>query len=248
MRGRAAGNRAFTLAEVLVATTISAFIAVVAVGALKAVTDSSQVVNRASETAAEVRFAAQMITRDLANLYRDPDRKSMKLVCSSEESSLGGPTILTFYMAGRAKARPDQPEGDVYEVEYFLGQNLDDTSSPETAGSILFRRLWPNPDEERPPGGILTPIAEEIDLFAVRFFDGTQWAGEWPEEMASLPQLMEVTLAAQPDRGEPVIETFMVNFPRLVANAGPMPDMDQLESGGAPQEEQGSEALPEAAE
>ena len=52
---RVLNNRGFTLAEVLVATTLSAFIALAAVGALKAVTDSSQVVERATETAADAR-------------------------------------------------------------------------------------------------------------------------------------------------------------------------------------------------
>ena len=41
-------NMGFTLAEVLVASTISAFIILVAVGALKAVSESAQVVDRTS--------------------------------------------------------------------------------------------------------------------------------------------------------------------------------------------------------
>ena len=44
---------------------------IAAVGALKAVTDSSQAINRASEMAGDVRFAAGMMATDLGNLYRE---------------------------------------------------------------------------------------------------------------------------------------------------------------------------------
>ena len=72
--------RGFTLAEVLVASTISGFVALIAVGALNAIAGSAQTVNRTTETTSEIRFAARMIARDLANLYRDPNPQNMKLV------------------------------------------------------------------------------------------------------------------------------------------------------------------------
>jgi len=238
-------SRGFTLTEVLIASTISAFIAIAAVGALKTVTDSTQVVSRATETAGEVRFAARMMAADLGNLYRDPDPKSMKLVGASEESSAGGPTMLTFYAVGSAKARSGQPEGDIYEIEYFLAKDNNAQPEPgaeeeeEAEKSVLFRRLWPNPDRERNPGGILTPIAENIDHMEVQFFDGRQWATQWPEELQSIPELVEVTLVTVPkDRGSPVIERFTVNFSRLAARGASA-------SGEGPQGEQGSGQPPQ---
>jgi general secretion pathway protein J len=224
MRARIIHNKGFTLMEVLAASTISAFIALVAVGAMKAVTDSSQVVTRASETAGEVRFAARMMARDLANLYRDPNPQNMKLVGNSEEAEAGGAAILTFYAVGCPKARASQPEGDVYEVEYFLTKNevSEEAQGPDTF--MLLRRLWPNPDEKRDPGGIVTPVAENLVAFEMRFFDGQQWSNAWPKEMQSLPQLIEVTLAAKSkERGGLIVETFTASFPRLPAGAeGPV--------------------------
>jgi type II secretion system protein J len=214
--------------EVLVASTISGFLAVVAVGALNALSTSAQSVQRVTETTAEVRFAAQMLARDLSNLYRDANAENMRLLGASQGSETGGPPFLTFYMTGRAKARADQPEGDVYEVEYFLGQRdqEENTEAPlEQEATVLFRRLWPNPDKERNPGGILTPIAEGLGIFEIRFFNGTEWVSEWTEEMRSLPALIEITLASlPPGRGDPIVEMFTVSFPRLskaLANALP---------------------------
>jgi len=76
-----------------------------------------------------------------------------------------------------------------------------------------MRRLWPNPDEDTEPGGILSVIAEDIDIFEVSYFDGEEWEDEWPEDMGSVPELVEVTIAAEPtSRGGIVMESFVVNF------------------------------------
>ena len=238
-------NRGFTLAEVLVASTISGFIAVVAVGALNALSGSAQTVNRTTEITSEIRFAARMMARDLANLYRDVNPQNMKLLGSTEGTAKGGPPFLTFYLSGRAKARADQPEGDVYEVEYFLGsrQLEGDRMAPmeEEEATVLFRRLWPNPDKDRNPGGILTPIAEGLAVFQVRFYDGKEWVDQWTEELRSLPALVEVTLASlPPGKGDPIVEMFTVSFPRLsraLATAlpqGESPGQQGQQGSGAP--------------
>jgi general secretion pathway protein J len=221
--------RGFTLAEVLVASTISGFVALIAVGALNAIAGSAQTVSRTTETTSEIRFAARMIARDLSNLYRDVNPQNMKLVGSSQGQAGGGMPYLTFYTSGRAKARANQPEGDVYEIEYFLAtreqapeqqkQSAQATESSEE-GTVLFRRVWPNPDKERTPGGVLTPIAENIGIFQVRFYDGKEWVDEWTEELQSLPEYVEVTLATlPPEKGDPVVETMTVTFPRLTRAA-----------------------------
>ena len=231
----------FTLAEVLVASTISMFIALVAVGALKTVTDGAQRVNQAGETTAEVGFAARLLARDLANLYRDPDPRNMRLVGASQGSDNAPTAFLRFYAVGRASARTGQPESDVYEVEYLLKETvgLEAEAGADMNASLLLRRLWPNPDRDREPGGTLVPIAQNIDVFQMRFFDGQQWTGDWPEEMESIPELIEVTLVTLPrDTAPATMETFTVNFPRRASSAG-MPGAEQAPQGqpasGGPQ-------------
>ncbi len=234
-------DRGFTLAEILVASTITTFIAVVAVGALKTVSDSAQTVTRHSETVTEIRFAARMLARDLANIYRDQDPRAMRLVGTSQSAD-SAVAFLRFYVTGRANARPGQPEGDVYEVEYFLGMSaaLETDSEDQTGSSTLYRRLWPNPDEDRPPGGILVPLAQNIDVFQIRFSDGQQWTTDWPEEMRSLPQLIEVTLVTlAQEQGNPIVETFLVNFPRLATAADAASAVQGSQPGGQNQPPQG---------
>ena len=244
--------KGFTLAEVLVASTISGFIAIVAVGTLNAVSNTATTVNRVSEVNAEIRFAARMLARDLANLYRDPNPENVKLIGASQGSETTGPPFLTFYTVGRAKARADQPEGDVYEVEYILGTRQGDEQSHERIGRGVagaLSPLWPNPDKDREPRGILTPIAENIGVFYIRFFDGQEWAGEWTEEMRTLPELIEVTLGtAPPEKGDPVLETFTITFPRMAEAEAGGPQQGESSEGGEGQQEQTESSSESSAE
>lgn len=209
----------FTLVEALVASTIGSFIALVAVGTLRTITVSAERVNSNIEAASEVRFASNMISRDLVNLYREQNVRNMKLVGIADDSNPGS-SFLTFYTVSRAKARTDQPEADVYEVEYFLKKNEEE--------SDLYRRLWPNPDpNDENPGGILSIIAEDIEFFQVRFFDGEEWSEEWPEEMEVVPQLIEVNIVGKQQKwGSPAMDSIMVN---LVRSTGATPET--VESG-----------------
>ena len=214
----------FTLVEVLVASTIGVFIAMVSVGALRAIMASAEMVDSNINAAAEVRFAAHMIAQDLQNFYNDDDIENTKFIGTVEALEEDNSTsYLIFYTLGRTKARIDQPEGDLYEVEYYLMQ--------EGENSSLMRRLWPNPSkdyEELEPRGVLTIIAEDIATFEVQYFDGEEWFEEWPEEMQALPDLVSVSIIAmQPNSSNPPSESIIVNLTRAGAN-----DVSILQGGG----------------
>ena len=207
--------------EVLVASTIGSFIALVAVGSLRVIIGGSEAVEDNINSAAEVRFATNMIAKDLINFYRDEEYSNTRFIGTIEDMDDGTSTsYIVFYTLGRTKARVDQPEGDIYEVEYYLTKDEEE--------SALMRRLWPNPHEELEPGGILTVIAENIEVFDIQYFDGEEWADEWPEEMEVLPELIEVNIVAKlPDKGMPTMESFIINFTRSSAGA-----LDAPEGGG----------------
>ncbi len=205
MRFRRTG---FTLVEVLVASTIGSFVALVAVGSLRVIIGAAEAVDNNISAAAEVRFAAGMIGKDLANFYRDEDYQNTRFIGTIEDlADESSTSYLVFYALSRTKARVGQPEGDIYEVEYYL------TKDEET--SALMRRYWPNPHEELEPGGVLTVIAENIAIFNIRYFDGEEWADEWPEEIQNLPDLAEITIVSQQTgNGVPPMEIVTVNFIR----------------------------------
>jgi len=216
------------LVEILVASTIGVFIALVAVGALRVIAASAETVERNINAAAEIRFAAKMLERDLEHLYRDDNIENTRLIGTVQELDDGTSTsYLVFYTVSRVKARRGQPEGDVYEVEYYL--------TKDEENSALARRFWPNPHEELEPGGILAVIAEDIEVFDVQYFDGEEWSDEWPEEMQSLPAWIEITLGAkQSGPGTPPMESVVVNLVRAAGgDAGTLTTGEQSQGGQA---------------
>jgi general secretion pathway protein J len=198
----------FTLLEMLIASLIGAFVILVGLGAMRVVSAGAQLTENNFDAATELRSACSRIETDLANIYRDDNIDYMKFVGKYSNSEESAPCVLTFYTVGRIKARPDQPEGDVYEVEYFLKKSEDK--------SLLMRRLWPNPDPNSTPGGIVSVIAEDIGLFNVRYFDGKDWQTEWLETAEKMPSLVEVTLAAKiKGTNEISADTFIVKLPEI---------------------------------
>lgn len=216
---RAGHNRkGFTLVEVMVASVIGTFIALVAVGTLRTVTGTRERVEANCRCAEELRFAADMVRTDMMNLYRDTDASKTKLVGVMAETDEGLIMDLTMRVVGAGPARPGQPEGDVYEVQYFLHKKEKD----EMEKSVLMRRLCPivgMEDDIESQGGILTGIAENIVDFSVQFFDGSEWQMEWGPEENMLPELVEVNLTGQTggDEEKPqiMVRDFVVSFPRL---------------------------------
>jgi type II secretion system protein J len=199
----------FTLVEVMAAVTIGGFIMLVAVGTLKAITSSAKMIDTNINASSEVRFAMNLIKHDLVNFYRDENIENMKIIGTAEETSVVNSSYIVFYTVNRIKARQNQPEGDIYEVAYFLMENEDKKN--------LMRQLWPNPNKEDEPAGILAVIAEDVEAFDVRYFDGEEWSTEWPEEMDVLPQLIEVGLIGkQQSSGTYAMESIMINLTRSV--------------------------------
>jgi type II secretion system protein J len=225
-------RKGFTLVEIMIASLLGSFIMLVAVGALRAITTTSERMTGVVDTASEVRFAAREIETNLINFYRDSNSLYRKLVGEIEETPEGNLASITFYTVGRTKARFDQPEGDVYEVEYFL--------SKENGQSKLFRRLWPNPDKDSKPAGILTELAENIELFAVRYFDGQKWYDQWSSEPTyggeTLPDLVEITLLARaPLTNDVMAQTVVVN---LKSNASATNTLEAIEQAEEVQQSQ----------
>jgi type II secretion system protein J len=110
----------FTLLEVMVASTIGAFISLIAVGTLQTIIRSSEMADKNITAASEIRFALNTIERDITNLYHDENPENTLLIGSVEELAEYSTSYLIFYTLNRTKARAFEPEGDLYEVEYYL--------------------------------------------------------------------------------------------------------------------------------
>jgi type II secretion system protein J len=213
-------SKAFTLIEVVLALLIGSFIAVIAFGALKGVSTSSKRLNSHIESSSEINYICDKIKQDLNNLFKDKKAENRKFVCELVETEGMPSSRLLFYTVSCNKARKLEPEGDVYEVEYRLIENED--------GQTLFvRRLWPNPDKENQPGGVMTVLARNVKAFSVKCHDGTEWLTQWPEENDKLPALVEISvLATVGDSDKILTESVIIN---LLRNQGDQAILDSTE-------------------
>jgi len=229
-------TRGFTLLEILVASIVGAFVAVTATTALRSTMSSRQKIADYTTATAQLRFAAEMIRKDMINFYRDADLNNVKLLSYADFTDYGAADNIVFHTVNWIKARPEYPEGDVYEVEYGLVFNEDDKP-------FFMRRLWPNPvildptlEETLPPMGVVTILSENIVSFDVQFYFEEQWFDEWPEEMTGqMPDLIAVSLTYQPQgRVNTLTHNFFVNFPRWPGGEGGGAAIDMSGSGQTP--------------
>ena len=204
----------FTLIEVMIASVMGAFIALVALAALRTVTSAKEMVSRNTTVSDEVRFALDMVRTDMMNIFRDADVRKMKFVGTAEAADFGLVKSLTMRIVEMTKARAGEPEGDVYEVQYFLQKDEEN--------SIFMRRLCPVvgiEEDVETQGGILTAIAEDIIRFDVQYYYEGQWWQDWPDDQGALPSLVEVTLVGAgteaEDKSDVVVRSFMTGFVRL---------------------------------
>jgi type II secretory pathway pseudopilin PulG len=63
-------NRGFTLLEVILAATLTTFVALVAVAGLRSVSMTRTTISQASDAADSLRYAAEILERDLASVVR----------------------------------------------------------------------------------------------------------------------------------------------------------------------------------
>ena len=237
MMTRMKHREGFTLLEVLVASVIGAFISLVAVSTLRAVSAGRVRLDENIIAADELRYAANMIRTDLANLYRDQDVKNMRLIGIVSEATQPESSNLTIRIVSPTKARHLQIESHLYDVQYSLLQ--------KEGKSILTRRKTPIVGIEKPddiPGGMISTIAENIIAFNIRYFDKTQWLEDWPEEYEQIPDIMEislVTIEGNPEAAKPktMSTSFLVSFPRLLQadsdESSQITDLNNLDSAGS---------------
>lgn len=178
----------FTLLEVILAATMTAFVALVAVAGLRAVTTTRETVDQASAAADALRYVTEKIERDLASVVRG---QGVLFEGMAEDTALELPLSLRMHVYQTDPARRDGIESDLYEVEYAL------LRSDEKA--FFVRRVCPivgvETDRQETDGGILTVLSESIVDFQIQYYDGAEWLDEWVDYTV-LPQLVVIHLAS----------------------------------------------------
>lgn len=181
----------FTLLEMIISSVLGAFIAIVALSGLRSVTAARGAIDKHSEAVDELRIAAEQIRADLVNVQ--PVGRAIRFEGLLEQSGSVSSPRLIFRTFSRKKARMDQPESELYEIEYFV--------TDDKKGKSLMRRVCPIVGinswvaQEKTDGGILEVVAEPIVGLDIMYFDNGNWSSQWSAENMRPPQLVLVQIA-----------------------------------------------------
>jgi general secretion pathway protein J len=189
-----AGDRGFTLVEVLIAVGIVASMAVMTIGSLRSLDRASETTRLQDERYAAARVALGRLSREISAAflsdnydkakYRDP----LTLFVGRDDEIL-------FTTMAHVRLYRDAKESDQSIVEYKVD------SDPEHGGErALFRREKPRLDDEPERGGRTDLVADHVTSFRLEYWDPKRkdWVREWTTRTAEhpkeLPQRVRITL------------------------------------------------------
>lgn len=209
----------FTLVELIVATTATVLVTAATVGMLRALTATNRRAAVAIETQQQARTAMRAIVTALSNIHRNGDQPPLigaDDVLDSAAVPAEWPTDVDYpadrvrvFTVTRRQVRPELPESDVVECEFFL------VSPAPGAPPLLMQRVDPTRNEAPDGGGVVTLLASNVTGLDLSYHDGRRWLSEWGEQPGGLPAAVRVRLVVSPD-GTPekaVALTRIVGFP-----------------------------------
>ena len=202
------GHHGFTLAELIVATTVTVLVAGSTVAILRSSASARQRVDRQAALQQEARVAVNVIATTLRNASRAGDQVRLEGACDLLDE-MPADRLRVFTISNKT-IRPGQPESDVKECEFFV-KEPEETDEP----AVLMQRIDPTWNKEPDEGGVVQPLAWNVLALQFSYHDGLQWRDDWPARMKSWPLAVRIRLAIRDD-AEPVkIWTTgrTVNFP-----------------------------------
>ena len=193
------GSAGFTLVELLVATTMLAFLAAAGYAALATGTSSAAKAKGYGEMIAHGQAALQTMARDIRCAVEHEKYRLMSL--DTEYNGLPADT-LDFIAAVAPKLRIDEDEVATGRSE--LGYYID--NDPDTPTQWLLRREDGSLDDDPLEGGAVTlagPFVAGIDL---EFYDGQYWEPGW-DDQESFPKAIriEIVVVDENERENPML-------------------------------------------
>jgi general secretion pathway protein J len=204
--------RGLTLLEVMVAVSILAMVSVLIYGAFDGLSRGKKGLARVNDRYHEGRAAVSRIAMELASAFlsqHQPLTAAQLRRKTLFSASNGSPADrIDFTSFSHRRLMKDAHESDQNEISYF------GSPDPSVPGKTdLARREAPLIDIEPNRGGEVNVLAEDIDLFDVKYLDPTtgQWLETWDTTQGAtgqpnrLPLAVKITLVLKggPD-GKPV--------------------------------------------
>ncbi len=195
------GRPGFSLVEVMIAVSITAFIGLVIAGSYQQVDLAATLVRDQAARASAVRLSMARMVRELSASFlsehfdRARFRDRPTLFKGEEDKVL-------FTTMSHVRRYQDTAESDQAVVEYLLDRD------PATGEEALFRREKLVIDDESDRGGRTDLVADHVTKLDLRYWDRQrkEWVREWStrssERMNELPQRVRIELTVKQADGK----------------------------------------------
>ncbi len=207
-------HHGFTLAELIVATTLTVMVTGSTVAMLRSSIAARKRTYRQTSLQTRARTAAGAVATTLRNACR-LGKDEVRLVGVDDE--LGGLDAdrVRFFSVSRRQVRIGRAESDVKEVELAL------LAPPSGGPPGLMQRTDPTKNPRPDGGGVVHCLADSVIAFDVAYHDGDDWLSEWTENREDWPTAIRIALAVRdPDSGEVLTVRRLVNFPHQLRKDG----------------------------
>jgi type II secretory pathway component PulJ len=175
-------SQAFTLIEMLTAAVASSLILLAIYGIfVRAVKTRDQASERSRQSGLRM-HAASVIRNDLQNAYISGTAGILAATLvggqSNQKSSFGGYLCFT---TTTGKDTPDEMDGDVQQVEYYIsdGTGKNSTGAGAAAAGTLVRDITRDLLDSTPTLVHEQTILPNVQSLEVTFYDGQTWQPSW---------------------------------------------------------------------
>jgi general secretion pathway protein J len=198
-----------TLLEVLVSLGVLAMISLLIYGAFDSLSRGRKGEAIRVDRARQGRDAMDRITHEMQGAFlslHNPQNLSLvtrqTAFIATNSSTFDRIDFATF---AHRRVEREAKESDQAEVGYFVVRDPDHEDKMD-----LVRREQAPPDYEPKKGGVVNILAEDVELFDIRFLDplSSQWVESWDTtqltgQLNRLPLEVKVTLVLKPVKNSP---------------------------------------------
>jgi len=190
---RTAGNRGFTLLEILLALGIFSVIIILLLSSFTGTERSREILTDRSRDFRQLRMSLDRIGSDLAGTFSSAGIEATAF--TSHEDTLAGKPAATLVFTAFVLPEPGdaRPSEDLVKLRYYPKLDRDGTFL-ELYREESFLPLIENKIPTRE-----VRMADRLLGFRVEFFTGDTWTKEWPaggREKSSLPEKVAFILTA----------------------------------------------------
>ena len=217
-RSHAAGG--FTLIELMIAATLVGIVLGSGATLTYQVTRAREYRQRMASHHVEADAALRALTEALPSLDRSFDPEEVLFVGEDSEENGRPADRLRLRITSNRQIRPEQPESDVHEIEFYL------ETPPDQELPVLIRRTDPTLNELPDGGGVVEIVARDVTSLNFEYLEDNVWASDWPEFLNRYPTAVRLAVGvAIPDREQERLYRRLVYWPA-------MPDPDAAVGGG----------------